>query len=439
MSIIIRNETPADYRAVENLTRESFWNVYRPGCTEHYVLHCYRSAPDFVPELDFVMEKDGELIGHVMYSRSEITTSGGKAIPIMTFGPISIAPGYKRQGYGKRLLDYSMEKARDMGAKPLDGMGEFEELFARIGAIRRDPALDISRKAVVVMCADNGIVEEKISQSGQDVTAKVAAAMGRGTSSVCRMAKAAGVEVIPVDIGINEEGSPEGVLPCKVRRGTRNFIKERAMTEQETLAAIEIGMELAKRLAHEGYKLLATGEMGIGNTTTSSAVAAALLSCDPKEITGKGAGLSDTALLRKIAVVEEGIQMHELYQADAFDVLCAVGGLDIAGLSGVFIGGALAHVPVVVDGVISAVAALAAERMIPGVRDYVIPSHKSREPAAERILEELGIRPVLDAGLALGEGTGAVMMCGLLDIARTIYGERTTFADIDVAPYHRFG
>ena len=158
----------------------------------------------------------------------------------------------------------------DALAKPLDGMGEFEELFARIGAIRRDPALDISRKAVVVMCADNGIVEEKISQSGQDVTAKVAAAMGRGTSSVCRMAKAAGVEVIPVDIGINEEGSPEGVLPCKVRRGTRNFIKERAMTEQETLAAIEIGMELAKRLAHEGYKLLATGEMGIGNTTTSS-------------------------------------------------------------------------------------------------------------------------------------------------------------------------
>ena len=162
----------------------------------------------------------------------------------------------------------------DALAKPLDGMGEFEELFARIGAIRRDPALDISRKAVVVMCADNGIVEEKISQSGQDVTAKVAAAMGRGTSSVCRMAKAAGVEVIPVDIGINEEGSPEGVLPCKVRRGTRNFIKERAMTEQETLAAIEIGMEIAKRLAHEGYKLLATGEMGIGNTTTSSAVAA---------------------------------------------------------------------------------------------------------------------------------------------------------------------
>ena len=105
MSIIIRNETPADYRAVENLTRESFWNVYRPGCTEHYVLHCYRSAPDFVPELDFVMEKDGELIGHVMYSRSEITASGGKAIPIMTFGPISIAPAYKRQGYGKRLLE----------------------------------------------------------------------------------------------------------------------------------------------------------------------------------------------------------------------------------------------------------------------------------------------------------------------------------------------
>ena len=124
--IIIRNETPADYRAVENLTRESFWNVYRPGCTEHYVLHCYRSAPDFVPELDFVMEKDGELIGHVMYSRSEITTSGGKAIPIMTFGPISIAPGYKRQGYGKKLLDYSMEKAKEMGAGALAITGNID-------------------------------------------------------------------------------------------------------------------------------------------------------------------------------------------------------------------------------------------------------------------------------------------------------------------------
>ena len=235
----------------------------------------------------------------------------------------------------------------DALAKPLDGMGEFEELFARIGAIRRDPALDISRKAVVVMCADNGIVEEKISQSGQDVTAKVAAAMGRGTSSVCRMAKAAGVEVIPVDIGINEEGSPEGVLPCKVRRGTRNFIKERAMTEQETLAAIEIGMELAKRLAHEGYKLLATGEMGIGNTTTSSAVTAVLLEQDPAEVTGRGAGLSGTGLKKKISVIRDAIALHKPKKEDPIDVLAKVGGLDIAGMAGVFLGGAACQIPVV--------------------------------------------------------------------------------------------
>ena len=205
-----------------------------------------------------------------------------------------------------------------------------------IGAIRRDPALEISRKAVVVMCADNGIVEEKISQSGQDVTAKVAAAMGRGTSSVCRIAKAAGVEVIPVDIGINEEGSPEGVLPCKVRRGTRNFIKERAMTEQETLAAIETGMELAKRLAHEGYKRLATGEMGIGNTTTSSAVAAALLSCDPKEITGKGAGLSDTALLRKDVYKRQAWRNRGAYvrRRNTDQKLCGGDGTDRAACGG---------------------------------------------------------------------------------------------------------
>ena len=288
------------------------------------------------------------------------------------------------------------------------------------------------------MCADNGIVEEKISQSGQDVTAKVAAAMGRGTSSVCRMAKAAGVEVIPVHIGINEEGSPEGVLPCKVRRGTRNFIKERAMTEQETLAAIEIGMELAKRLAHEGYKLLATGEMGIGNTTTSSAMAAALLKCEVPLVTGKGAGLSEKGLLHKQEVIGQAIRKYDLYEKDAFTILETVGGLDIAGLVGVCIGGAIYRIPIVLDGVISLVAALTAEKIAPGTKEYLLTSHQGKEPAAKFLLKALEKEAVLNAHMALGEGTGAVMMFPLLDMALRVYHAETTFFDIQVEQYQRF-
>lgn len=326
----------------------------------------------------------------------------------------------------------------DAVAKPLDSMGAFEPLLARIGAILGDASLDIEKKAVVAMCADNGIVEEHISQSGQEVTAKVAASMGRRTSSVCRMAAAVGADVFPVDIGINSEEQIPGVVYCKVRCGTRNFLKETAMTEEETLQAIETGIQVVADLKRDGYKLIATGEMGIGNTTTSSAVAAALLSCEVEEITGRGAGLSDVGLSHKIEVIRQALSFHGLKENETLRILSTVGGLDIAGLTGVFIGGAVHHVPIVIDGVISAVAALTAERLVLGVKEYVIPSHSSREPAALHILEELGVRPVIDAGLALGEGTGAVMMFGLLDIARTVYGERTTFADIDMEPYERF-
>ncbi|MBP3487839.1 MAG: nicotinate-nucleotide--dimethylbenzimidazole phosphoribosyltransferase [Roseburia sp.] len=326
----------------------------------------------------------------------------------------------------------------DAVAKPLDSMGEFEPLLSRIGAILGDVSLDIEKKAVVVMCADNGIVEEHISQSGQEVTAKVAASMGRRTSSVCRMAAAVGADVFPVDIGVNSKERIPGVTDRKVRRGTGNFLKESAMTEEEALRAIGTGMQLVAELKRDGYKLIATGEMGIGNTTTSSAVAAALLSCEVEEITGRGAGLSDAGLSHKIEVIRQALRFHGLKENEPLRILSTVGGLDIAGLTGVFIGGAVHHIPIVIDGVISAVAALTAERLVPGVKEYVIPSHSSREPAALHILEELGVRPVIDAGLALGEGTGAVMMFGLLDIARTVYGERTTFADIDMEPYERF-
>lgn len=326
----------------------------------------------------------------------------------------------------------------DSLAKPLDGLGIFEKIFTQIGAVTGDECVPLHKKAVIVMCADNGIVEEGISQSGQEVTYQVAESMGKRKSSVCLMAAQVGAEVIPIDVGIASDETPEGVWNQKVCRGTRNFLKQPAMTEEEALAAIEAGIGSVKKCREDGVTLLATGEMGIGNTTTSSAVAAALLGCKTADITGKGAGLSDEGLLHKITVIEEAREKYQFDKKEAFRILCSVGGLDIAGLCGVCIGGAVYGIPVVLDGVISAVSALVAERLIPGVKDFLIASHKSREPAAAWILQELGVHPVIDGSLALGEGTGAVLMFGLLDTVHAVYDNRTTFSDIKVEAYRRF-
>ena len=334
--------------------------------------------------------------------------------------------------YRKKVL-----KNWDMIAKPIDGMGRFETLTAAIGAIMETDVIDLEKKAVIVMCADNGIVSEGVSQSGQEITAVVAKAMGNGLSCVGRMAKAVGANLIPIDIGINSKEGIEGVICRKIRFGTRNFREEPAMTEEETIRAIATGIEIAFACKRDGYKILAAGELGIGNTTTSSATAAALLKCEVSKVTGRGAGLNDDGLVRKHKVIEEALQKYKLYEADALTILRTVGGLDIAGLVGLCIGSAMCHLPIVLDGVISLTAALLAERIIPGTKAYFIPSHKGKEPAIELIVKELKLEPVIDANLALGEGTGAVMMFSLLDTALSVYQNKITFKDMQMKPYER--
>lgn len=333
----------------------------------------------------------------------------------------------------KRVL-----KNWDAVAKPIDGMGRFEEITAQIGAITGTDQVDIRKKAVIIMCADNGIVEEGISQSGQEVTAIVAENMAKQQSSVGKMADVIGADTIPVDIGINKKEEIQGLLCKKIRCGTRNFRKEPAMTEKETLQAIFTGIDMVYDCKNAGYGILATGEMGIGNTTTSSAIAAALLNCKVSEVTGRGAGLSDVKLIHKQQIITDAIEKYSLRNADALQILATVGGLDVAGLTGVCIGGALYHIPVVLDGVISMVAALVAERLLPGTRDYLIPSHKGKEPAVEQLVKELKLVPVIQGNLALGEGTGAVMMFSLLDMALSVYCKRMTFSDIRMDPYKRY-
>ena len=242
-----------------------------------------------------------------------------------------------------------VKKHWDTLAKPLDGMGSFETITAQIGAILGTEQIDLRKKGVLIFCADNGIVEEGVSQTGQEVTLAVAKSMARKGSSVCKMAQSIGAETIPVDIGINSEESIPGVLDRKVRPGTRNFLKEPTMTEEETVRAIVTGIELVRECKEKGYGILATGEMGIGNTTTSSAVTAALLQCEAEEVTGRGAGLTDQGLTRKQQVVRTALETYDLWHADAFTVLQTVGGLDIAGLTGMCIGGALWHIPIVLD------------------------------------------------------------------------------------------
>lgn len=326
----------------------------------------------------------------------------------------------------------------DAIAKPLDGMGRFETVTARIGAILGTDRMDISRKAVIIMCADNGIVAEKVSQSGQEVTTAVVRQMAKKSSSVGKMAALIGADTIPVDIGMRETERIPGVLDRKVRCGTRNFKVEPAMTEAEAFQAIRTGIELVSDCRKKGYRILATGEMGIGNTTTSSAVAAALLNCDAGDVTGRGAGLSDERLLHKKQVITEAIEKYGLYDADPLYILQTVGGLDIAGLAGVCMGGGLFHIPIVLDGVISMTAALLAQRILPGTASYLIASHKGKEPAVERLTGALQLQPVIYAGMALGEGTGAVMMLSLLDMALAVYHGRTSFSDIHVAQYERY-
>lgn len=326
----------------------------------------------------------------------------------------------------------------DAVAKPLDGLGRFETLTARIGAILKTEQMDLSGKAVVIMCADNGIVAEGISQSGPEVTTAVVKQMARGASSVGKMAAVIGADSIPVDIGMLESGPIQGVLDRKIRRGTNNFRIGPAMDREEAVRAIFTGIQMVSDCRRKGYRILATGEMGIGNTTTSSAVAAALLKCDVGAVTGRGAGLDDKKLLHKKQVIAEALEKYKLYGEEPLRILSTVGGLDIAGLAGVCIGGAIFHIPIVLDGVISMTAALLAERLVPGTAGYLIASHRGKEPAAEKLAAALQLEPVIDAGMALGEGTGAVMMLSLLDMALSVYHGGTSFSDIRVKQYERY-
>ena len=306
-------------------------------------------------------------------------------------------------------------------------------MLTQIAGITGTPEIRVEKKAVVVMCADNGVVEEGVTQTGQEVTAVVAENFLEGTTTCCVMCRQCGAELFPVDVGMVTDTKVRTDL--KVAYGTRNMTREPAMTRDQAIRGIEAGIAMAEELKDKGYQVLATGEMGIGNTTTSSAVAAVLLGKPVEDMTGRGAGLTSEGLVRKINAIKKAIALNNPDRSDAIDVLAKVGGLDIAGMAGVFIGGAALGMPVVMDGFISCVSALIAIKICPQVSDHIIASHVSKEPAAHLILKELGKEAIIHAGMCLGEGTGAVALFPMMDLSCAVYNSMSTFGDINVEQY----
>ncbi|MCD8151650.1 MAG: nicotinate-nucleotide--dimethylbenzimidazole phosphoribosyltransferase [Clostridiales bacterium] len=317
--------------------------------------------------------------------------------------------------------------------KPLGSLGKLEDAVVQIAGMMRTPEVSVEKKALVVFCADNGVVAEGISQCGPEVTATVAENFLDGKSCAAILCRKAGADLFPVDIGMAVD-TPR-VEKRKIAYGTKNMAIEPAMTREQAAAAVRVGMQKACELREAGYRILAAGEMGIGNTTVGSAMTAVLLGVPAEEVTGRGAGLSSEGLERKICVICRAIDLHRPDPADPFDVLAKVGGFDIAGMAGLFLGGACCGIPVVMDGFLSSVAALTAVRIAPACAPYILASHVSGEPAARRLLDALGKEAFLTCDMRLGEGSGAATLFPLLDMAVEVYRKMSSFSEAGIEPY----
>ena len=318
-------------------------------------------------------------------------------------------------------------------AKPLDGLGKLETALIRIAGITGSENIRLDRRTVLVLCADNGIVQEGVTQTDASVTATMAKRISEHRSSVCLMAKTAHADVIPVDLGMLTR--VEGVRDLHVGNGTENMAEGPAMTDAQALRAIENGILLANERKAAGDNILVTGEMGIGNTSTSAAIASVLLRLPVDDVTGRGAGLSDEGLVRKREAIRRAIEKNRPDPSDAFDVLKKLGGFDLAGLAGLYIGAAMNRMPILIDGLPSSVAALVAARLVPNAKAAMLASHCSKEPVAQAILNELGLDPILFADMKLGEGTGAVCMLPLLDMALSVYNGSVSFSETGIEQY----
>lgn len=313
--------------------------------------------------------------------------------------------------------------------KPIGSLGELEEIAAKMAGITRKVHNKISKKTVVIMSADNGVYEEGISNNTQDTTVIVTNNFTKGITGVCILAKHVNSDITVVDIGVKEDFNHPKIINKKVMYGTNNIAKEPAMTREQAIQAIEVGIEIVDNLVKEGYDLLGTGEMGVGNTTTSAAVFSVLSGISPDIVVGKGSGLTEEQLINKKRVVQKAIKINSPDRDDIIDVLAKVGGLDIAGLCGCFLGAAKNRIPIVIDGFISSAAALCAYRLNNNVKDFIFPSHLSAEPGAAYMMEELGLSPMLNLRMRLGEGSGCPLAFSIIEAALCAMNNMATFEE----------
>ena len=340
--------------------------------------------------------------------------------------------------YASQIKDLNagaMAKARehlDALAKPPGSLGRLEDIAERLAGISGGITYNADKRCVVVMCSDNGVFEEGVASTPQSVTLSQTINFAKGLTGVAVIAKQFNADLIIVDVGVNADIDHPHIHNKKIRKSTWNIAKGAAMTGDEAARAILTGIDTAVEAVGNGYKMIGVGEMGIANTTTSAAVLCALTGVAPEDAAGKGAGLNEEAYKHKIEVIKKAIEINKPDPEDPIGVLAKVGGFDIAAMAGVYIGGALKRVPVVIDGFISMVAALAAVRIAPAAKAYMFASHSSYEQGFARAAEAVGLRPYLDLEMRLGEGSGCPIMFAVFDAACAMMRDMATFGQAEI-------
>ena len=315
--------------------------------------------------------------------------------------------------------------------KPQGSLGRLEELSIQLAAIGKR---FVDRKAVIVMAADHGVAAEGVSAYPSEVTPQMVLNFVRGGAAINVLARQANARITVVDIGVNFDFDLSlPIVQRKVMRGTRNMAREAAMTCEQAEQAIQVGMDVVQSEIAKGLDIVATGDMGIGNTTPSAAIVSVITGEPVARVTGRGTGVDEAGLQRKVAMIEKAIAINKPDPKNPMDVLSKVGGLEIAGIAGVIIGAASGGIPVVIDGFISGAAALIACQLAPEVKPYLIAAHQSVEIGHRVMLDHIGLRPLLDMNLRLGEGTGAVLAFHLIEAATRILNEMATFEEAGVS------
>lgn len=332
-----------------------------------------------------------------------------------------------------RCTESAAQQRLDSLTKPQGSLGRLEELARRIAVIQGKVPPRLGRKLLFVFAADHGITAEGVSAYPSDVTAQMTHNFLNGGAAINVLARHHSIDTEVVDVGVDHEfGAPRGLRNCKIRRGTANFARGPAMTRDEALCSVELGIELAREAAAENVFLLGAGDMGIGNTSSATAILCAFTGAAPADGVGRGTGIDDATLARKIAAIERGLQINRPDANDPLGVLAKVGGLEIGAMTGAILGAAAFRLPMVLDGFISGAAAVLAQRFCPHAQDILFASHLSAEKGHGLMLDALKLAPTLDLEMRLGEGTGACLLMGLIEASVKIMGEMATFESAGV-------